>query len=162
MSVIATCGHTLTEEEELGTTIAVKSYCKDGSKAIDYPTVCNKCLKWYRKKRFELRTEEQRERWLGSSLPIVTKPKLVDPIAYLCDAIEKSNVKVTFGLQPHHIEKIESELKRWDDMIQEGDTLKIGWRKFDKSFWDKMGKDFGWCPFTLALYYFEYMEEKLK
>ena len=67
MSVIATCGHTLTEEKGLGTTIAVKDYCKDGSKAIGYPTLCNKCLKWYREKKLELKTEEEQERWLNAT-----------------------------------------------------------------------------------------------
>jgi len=36
MSVIASCGHELSEQEGMGVTIAVKSYCKDGSKAIGY------------------------------------------------------------------------------------------------------------------------------
>jgi len=85
---------------------------------------------------------------------------LPDVILLLCDAIEKSDVKVTFGLQPKHIEKIETELKRWDEMIKEGDCLKIGWRKYDRLFWEKMGKEVGWCPITLALYYFEYLEDK--
>jgi hypothetical protein len=55
MSIIATCGHELTAEEGLGTTIAVKSYCKDGSKAIGYPTLCAECLKWYRENKLELK-----------------------------------------------------------------------------------------------------------
>jgi hypothetical protein len=67
MSIIATCGHILTEEEGLGITIAVKDYCKDGSKAIGYPTLCNKCLKWYRKKKLELKTEAEQERWLNAT-----------------------------------------------------------------------------------------------
>jgi len=66
MSVTASCGHKLTKEEGLGTTIAVKDQSKDGSKAIGYPTVCNKCLKWYRKNKLELKTEKEQERWLNS------------------------------------------------------------------------------------------------
>ncbi len=67
MSVIATCGHKLTEEEGLGTTIPIKDYCKDGSKAIGYPTLCNKCLKWHRKKKLELKTDNEQERWLNAT-----------------------------------------------------------------------------------------------
>lgn len=84
------------------------------------------------------------------------------PLDYLIEAIEKAGVKVTFGLQPNHIERIESEINRWDAMLKDDEEmiLKLGWRKFDKSFWDGLGKEFGWCPFTLALYYFEYLEDK--
>lgn len=67
MSVIATCGHKLTEQEGLGTTIAVKDHCKDGSRAIGYPTLCNKCLKLYRKKKLELKTEDEQKRWLNAT-----------------------------------------------------------------------------------------------
>ena len=66
MSIIASCGHLLTKEEGLGTTIAVKDYCRDGDKAIAYPTLCNKCLKWYRKKKLELKTEEEQKCWINS------------------------------------------------------------------------------------------------
>ena len=71
-----------------------------------------------------------------------------------------SKVRITFGIQPDHIERIESESARWDGMIEEGDSLTKGWRLYEKSFWDKMGKEFGWCPFTLSLSYFEYLEKK--
>lgn len=87
-----------------------------------------------------------------------TNNVLADVTFNLCDAIEKSDVKVTFGLHPKHLEKIETELKRWDEMIKEGGYLKTGWRKYDKFFWDKLGKEVGWCPITLALYYFEYLD----
>lgn len=32
--------------------------------------------------------------------------------------------------------------------------------KYIKYVWEKLGKELGWCPFTLALYYFEYLEGK--
>jgi hypothetical protein len=64
MSIIATCGHTLSKEEGLGTTIAIKDYERDGSRSISYPTLCNKCLKWYRKKKLELKTKEEQDCWL--------------------------------------------------------------------------------------------------
>lgn len=78
----------------------------------------------------------------------------------LIDAIEKSDVIMTFGLQEQHIKKIEEDIKRFDEMIEEGDSLCLGWRKFDASFWEKWGKEFGWQPLTLALHYFNYIEYK--
>lgn len=80
------------------------------------------------------------------------------------DAIEKANVKVTFGLQPYHIEAIEKELQRWRDMppLASFPDHKVN-PLYIKYVWEKLGKDLGWCPFTLCLYYFEYLEDqKLK
>ena len=51
MTIIATCGHKLKESEGMGTTIAVKDYSKDGSRAVAWITVCDKCLKWYKRKK---------------------------------------------------------------------------------------------------------------
>jgi hypothetical protein len=65
MTVIATCGHTLTKEEALGTTIAVKDRDKKGRHCVSYPTVCNKCLEWYKKKRLIL-TEKAQKKWLNT------------------------------------------------------------------------------------------------
>jgi len=31
--------------------------------------------------------------------------------------------------------------------------------KYIKYVWEKLGKELAWCPFTLALYYFEHLEE---
>ncbi|MBP8976127.1 MAG: hypothetical protein KBG83_05355 [Bacteroidetes bacterium] len=80
-----------------------------------------------------------------------TKPVLPAVISDLCDALEKSNVKVTFGLQPHHIKAIEAELERFGN--REIDA------KYVKYVWEKLGKELAWEPFTLALYYFEHLEE---
>lgn len=66
MSIIATCGHELTEHEGLGTTIAIKDYSRDGSRAISYPTLCDKCLKWYRKKKLELKTKQEQRKWFNA------------------------------------------------------------------------------------------------
>lgn len=77
----------------------------------------------------------------------------------LSKAIEKANVKITFGLQKHHIEHIEAEIKRWEEMplLHEGEDY--GRCKYIKYLWEKLGKELGWCPFTLALYYFEHLED---
>ena len=79
------------------------------------------------------------------------KPALPAVISHLCDAIEKANVKVTFGLQQHHIKAIEAELERFGN--REIDA------KYVKYVWEKLGKELAWEPFTLALYYFEYLED---
>lgn len=77
---------------------------------------------------------------------------------HLIDSLERENVKVTFGLQKHHIEAIEKELQRWNDMEPLNCGLKAD-PKYMKYVWEKLGKELSWCPFTLALYYFEYLEE---
>jgi len=64
-TVIATCGHQLTKAEELGTTIAVAGYARDCGRAVDYLTVCDKCLKWYERKKLRL-TEQQADEWLSA------------------------------------------------------------------------------------------------
>lgn len=63
--VIATCGHTLTEKENMGTTIYVKEYSNDGTKAISYKTLCDKCVKMYRKNKLELKTQQERDNWFN-------------------------------------------------------------------------------------------------
>jgi hypothetical protein len=88
---------------------------------------------------------------LKHETPADAKPVLPAVISDLCDAIEKANVKVTFGLQPHHIKAIEDELERFGN--REIDA------KYVKYVWEKLGKELAWEPFTLALYYFEYLEE---
>lgn len=62
------------------------------------------------------------------------------------------DVKMTFGLQPHHIETIEKELERFGN--RELDA------KYVKYIWEKLGKELAWEPFTLALYYFKYLERR--
>lgn len=76
----------------------------------------------------------------------------------LGDAIEKAGLKITFGIQPHHIEAIEAELKRWNEMPPTSDGDKAN-PKYIKYVWEKLGRELGWEPFTLALYYFEYIED---
>lgn len=82
-----------------------------------------------------------------------------DIIGHLCEAIEKSGTKLTFGLQPHHIKSIETEIQRWNDMPPLLDEQKVD-PKYIKYMWEKLGIELGWCPFTLCLYYFEYLEQK--
>ena len=88
----------------------------------------------------------------------LAKPVLPAVIANLSEALEKANVKITFGIQVHHIDHIEAELQRWKDMPPTIDGDKVD-PKYIKYVWEKLGKELAWCPFTLALYYFEYLEE---
>lgn len=82
---------------------------------------------------------------------------LIPAINSLSEAIEKSNVKITFGIQDWQIKKIEEERERWNN-------VEIGMEEnvdmiYSIHFWNKLGEEFAWHPFTLALYYFQYLEE---
>ena len=73
MSVIGSCGHELTEKEKLGIPISIKDNSRDGSKAISYICVCDKCFKMYKKKKLILETKKEEAQWLGIS----KKPKRI-------------------------------------------------------------------------------------
>jgi hypothetical protein len=66
MTVIASCGDELTEEEGLGRSFYVKDYAKDGSKCVSYRVLCTKCITYYQDTGLILDTEEHEEAWLGS------------------------------------------------------------------------------------------------
>lgn len=70
-------------------------------------------------------------------------------------------VKITFGIQPNMLKRIEEVSKYWDDIRKEGDEdfLEAGWIRYDRHFWEKLGEEFGWCPFTLALHYFKHLNK---
>ena len=63
-SVIASCGHELTEDEGLGATVATRGWTRECTRAVDYQTLCAKCLEWYRENN-ALLTPEQAEQWLS-------------------------------------------------------------------------------------------------
>lgn len=75
--------------------------------------------------------------------------------------IEESKVKITFGLQEHHLKRIDEERVRWNNIeITMTETVDM---IYATHFWEKLGKEFGWHPFSLALYYFQYLNDfKLK
>lgn len=73
--------------------------------------------------------------------------------------MSKMGVKLTFGIQQYQIDRIEQESKMWDSFLTDEDALKPGWRKYDKDFWEKLGREFGWHPLVLALTYFEKIHE---
>lgn len=78
--------------------------------------------------------------------------KLPPVVNKFVDKLEKKDLIITFGLQPRHIETIEKELERFGN--REIDA------KYVKYVWEKLGRELAWEPFTLALYYFEYLERK--
>lgn len=77
-----------------------------------------------------------------------------DSIDSLSEAIKKSNVKITFGIQDWQIKRIEEERERWNNsetyMQEKIDII------YSTNFWEELGREFAWHPFTLALYYFQY------
>jgi len=70
--------------------------------------------------------------------------------------MEDKKIKITFGIQQKHIEKIEERVAHYDSLLTEDDTLKEGWILYDRSFWINRGEEFGWEPLTLAIHYFKY------
>lgn len=78
------------------------------------------------------------------------------------ETIEKSNVKVVFGLEAQgHIPIIESEIKRWNESFkkQYPDSENVD-MIYEKHVWEKIGKIIAWCPFSACLSYFEYLNNK--
>jgi hypothetical protein len=83
----------------------------------------------------------------------------------LFEGLEKSGLKVVFGLEAQgHIPTIESELKRWNEDFENDYPEHKGKNimTYNKHVWDSIGKKIGWCPFSAALSYFEYLNEKSK
>lgn len=70
---------------------------------------------------------------------------------------ENQPVKITFGIQPKHLERIEEERQRWFNEINPDGRLTDA--IYIEYFWEKMGKEFGWAPFTLALSYFKHLKK---
>lgn len=63
-------------------------------------------------------------------------------------------IKMTFGLQPKHLEIIEERLNHWNKPFEfKGETV-VNKMQYSKEFWEDCGRRIGWEPFTLALYYF--------
>jgi hypothetical protein len=77
---------------------------------------------------------------------------------------EKKDLKVVFGLEAQgHIPTIQAEIKRWNDLYRNQypnePPLDMS---YTKHVWDGVGKIIGWCPFTAALSYFEWLNENTK
>lgn len=90
--------------------------------------------------------------------------KIITSIDQLFSDMEKKGMKVVFGLEAQsHIPKIQAEIKRWNESYKQQfpnepplDMI------YSKHVWDGIGKIIGWCPFTAALSYFEWMQNNKK
>ena len=85
----------------------------------------------------------------------------MEELEELFEQLEKKGLKVVFGLEAQgHISTIEAELKRWNDSYKEQfpneEPLDM---VYSKHVWDGIGKIIGWCPFTAALSYFEWLNK---
>lgn len=73
----------------------------------------------------------------------------------------RKDIKVVFGLEAQgHIPTIQAELKRWNDSYKKDYPNEPLDMSYSKHVWDGIGKLIGWCPFTAALYYFEWLSEQ--
>lgn len=70
MSVIARCGHELTEEEGFGVYMAVKDYSRDGTPAVSHMALCDACALLYKSTNKELKTQKEQDEWLGVNKPV--------------------------------------------------------------------------------------------
>ena len=78
---------------------------------------------------------------------------VTDKTKDLFESAEKKGLKVVFGLEAQgHIPTIEAELKKWNEY---GTDM-----TYCKDVWNGIGKKIGWCSFTAALSYFEYLNKK--
>ena len=69
MSVTASCGHLLTEEEGHGKGVSTMDFHKDGTRTVCWQSVCDKCYKWYKSGGYILETDEQRDDWMSGKTP---------------------------------------------------------------------------------------------
>ena len=65
MSIIASCGHKLREEEGHGKTFAYRDYDRMGEKIVVYGQFCSECSKTLERPNSPaLKTKEEEEKWL--------------------------------------------------------------------------------------------------
>ena len=65
MTVIASCGHCLTEDESLGQLLAIASYNREGRHSIEYVAYCTMCANEAYNQGSVLLTEEEMTAWLN-------------------------------------------------------------------------------------------------
>jgi len=78
----------------------------------------------------------------------------------LAKSIDESGLKVTFGLQPKHLEVISETLKKWNTPIDIDGKSETPNMLYSQHFWNDCAKQIGWCPFTLSLYYFNWVQSQ--
>ena len=66
MTVVASCGHTLTEEEGLGINCSLKSVDREFNRSIDYVSYCKQCYAEAVAKDAVLENTEDEYLWLAN------------------------------------------------------------------------------------------------
>ena len=74
--------------------------------------------------------------------------------------METGEIKMTFGIQPEHIQVIESIRERYNNINLPGvpkerqpDMI------FSEALWKEVGRQVGWDPFTICLCYFRHLNK---
>lgn len=77
------------------------------------------------------------------------------------EKIDNESFNVVFGLEAQgHIPTIEKIIKESSGVIVFKGKQEFVDMTYDKTTWEKIGKEIGWCAFTAALSYFEYLSDK--
>lgn len=67
MSVTASCGHILTEQEGLGSQMAIGIISREGQRVIEHSTVCNYCYNRYKERKLILFTKSEQVKYLNGN-----------------------------------------------------------------------------------------------
>ena len=73
-----------------------------------------------------------------------------DELRHLAKAIDAKGLRVTFGLAPEQLDRIDERRHEWAGGGC-GDTI-----IFNRAFWEDMGRELTWDPFALALWWFRF------
>lgn len=69
--IIASCGHTLTPQEGMGTDLALKDLDKQGNRVVSHGVYCQVCANRYIKDTtLVLRTKTEQKMWLSGKLKV--------------------------------------------------------------------------------------------
>ncbi len=68
MTVIASCGHQLTEAEDLGIALHITGYDREEERCIYYGSYCGRCARKFRAGGYVLETEQEWQDWLSGKL----------------------------------------------------------------------------------------------
>ena len=63
--IIATCGHKLKEEEELGINCTLAGYTREGDRCLEYVCYCKECYDQSVKDGIVLFDEGEENKWIG-------------------------------------------------------------------------------------------------
>ena len=63
--IIASCGHKLTEEENLGINCTLANYTREGTRCLEYVCYCKRCYDDVVSEGLVLFNEGEENKWLG-------------------------------------------------------------------------------------------------